>query len=489
VGSAQPSGPVYGPRVEGRAADERPEGAAAEAERAHVRLSLAIAFVAAASALACGSSDRARYAGSNLILLSVDTLRADHLSIYGYPRETAPHLSRVAAEGIVFERVFAARAHTWPSLTTLLTAQSPRSTNVRGPGEALPEGFPTALDALSDAGYPNAGFIAPTFCAPARRLLDETVCGEDGELVDAAMEWLRAHAASQPFFLWVHLLGPHTPYRPSSEYARFTRDDPSGTASGEVAALREIYVEKKQLSGPELAHIIGLYDGAVLEADAGLGRLYAEIERLGLTRDSVIVFSSDHGEDLYEHNRFFGHACSIYDSSLRVPLVIRLPDRRLAGTRIADVLGLIDLMPTLLELVGVPRLGSFEGESFVARIFEGRKPRFQSVISEHYRTRQAGEIFSIRTDRWRYVYNPSRATPFCVPPGNHYPVAEEELYDHRVDPSESTNLARLRPEVAAGLRSELLSRLSTTPAPAEPLHVDDPETLERLRELGYLPDE
>lgn len=428
------------------------------------------------------------YAGKSLIILSIDTLRADHLPVYGYPRDTAPSLSRMAAEGIVFEGAFAPRGHTWPSLTTLFTSQSPRSTNVRGPGELLPDGFPTALGALSDAGYPSAAFLA-NYCEPARSFFDEVTCGEGQEVVSQSIAWLKAHSEAQPFVLWVHVRSPHAPYAPAAEYDRFTRADYAGEANGGLHALRNIYTQKKELAQADLDHILGLYDGEVLTGDTLLGGVYEQIMTLGLGDRSLIVFTSDHGEDLYEHNKFFEHACSIYDTTLRVPLVIRFPDLRFAGKRIPDVLGLIDLMPTLLDALGVPKLDSFEGESFAELISHGKKKRFRGVISEHYREQQAGEILSIRTEGWRYIYNPKQATPFCRPRGDHYPIAKDELYDHRIDPDERHNVAHLHPEIVAELKAELLSRHPLRASRPEPIRVDDEATLDRLRALGYIVDE
>jgi len=430
----------------------------------------------------------APYAGKNLILLSIDTLRADHLPAYGYARPTAPHLERLANEGVVFEKAFAPRGHTWPSLTTLFTSQYPRSTNVRGPTQLLARSFPTAVDALEASGYRTVAFVA-NYCTPARTIFQEMQCGFDEKVVVSAVQWLEQHSGQQPFFLWVHFLKPHLDYVPLPEFDRFTDEDYAGRINGSKDSARSVYAEQLDISEDERAHIQALYDGDILEADALMGRVIHSIDRRDLFDESIVVFSSDHGEELYQHNKFVEHGCSIYDSVLHVPLMMRFPDKRWAGARIPDVVGLIDLMPTLLDLLGVEKLPSFQGESFSGRLTDGTRKDFSAVISEHYRRRQGGEVLSIRTARWRYIYNPKGVSPYCLPAKGHYPIDAEELYDHRSDPQELENVVHLHPQVVARLRKELLQRYPPMDGGSAPLETDDPETLDRLKALGYIEDD
>ena len=454
---------------------------------------LGILLLAIGWTLGCGQGETSAaphppYPGKNLVLLTIDTLRADHLPAYGYPRPTSPNIDRLARDGTTFENAFAARGHTWPSLTTLLTARYPRSTNVRGPKELLREGFPTTVELLESAGYQTRAFLT-NFCEIGCGIFENCQCAGDEKTIADAIRWLQQREGEQPFFLWVHLLRPHLPYKPVARYDRFTNKNHAakhGKVDGSRPAINAIYQRQHELSSEDLAYLNGLYDGEILWADALLGRLLDALERRRLLDESLVVFSSDHGEDLYQHNKFFEHGCSIYDSSLQVPLIVRLPDGRRADTRTSDVVGLIDLMPTLLDLLGVPKLSSFEGESFAPLLLDGTAKSFQGVISEHYREQQGAELLSIRTQRWRYIYNPANAIPHCTPATNHYRIAEEELYDHENDRLETTNVVQSHRGVADQLKRELLERYPIQQQRSPALETDDPETLERLKALGYI---
>jgi len=435
-----------------------------------------------------GTEDEAGRAGifprHNVVVVSVDTLRADHVTAYGYEHQTTPNIDRLAREGIVFERAFAPRGHTWPSLTSMWTSLYPRKTNVRGPGELPDEGVRTLASVLDEAGYESAAFLA-NFCRPGRQFFRSCLCGDDQEVTEKAISWL-AHPREEPFLLWLHLMRPHTPYQPDEAHDRFTTPSYGGTYDGSKSSLADIYVNQRPLTQQEREHLVGLYDGEVLWADSYVGQFYQAMEREGYLDRSILVFTSDHGEDLYDRHRHFGHGCSIYDSVLHVPLIFRLPGARLAGARLDAVVGLVDLVPTILDVLGIERQGGFDGESLFSLLFSAGKKHFPAVISEHYRRRQAGEVLSIRTKRWRYIYNQKEVIPYCVPPTALYRIAKEELYDHRSDPLETRNVAESFPEVTRRLRERLLTHypLGERERPAN--MATDAETLERLRSLGYI---
>jgi arylsulfatase A-like enzyme len=217
------------------------------------------------------------------------------------------------------------------------------------------------------------------------------------------------------------------------------------------------------------------------------------LEELGKRKDTIVVFTADHGEDLYEHNRYLYHACSVYDSALHIPMIVSLPDGARAGTRFVPIVEMVDLAPTLLELVGVAAPETFEGKSLVARLnaSEGGAAEAHAAgnatpmaTSEWYDPNLRKSLQTVRTSRWRYVSNPDALTPKCVPPGDYYKVAREELYDLAADPREQRNVVAEHPDVAKELATHTQKGHAAS-ADDAPLPVD-PKLKEELKSLGYL---
>ena len=421
---------------------------------------------------------------ANLVVISVDTLRADHLGSYGYARATSPNIDRLAKESVRFERAFAPRAHTWPSLTSMLTGLRPRTTNVRAPGELLAKGVPTLASVLRDAGYATGAFLA-NFCNPGVKLFETGRCGSDTSMAEAASAWL-AERGSGPFLLWLHLMAPHAPYRPPAAFDRFGDPGYHGAVDGSTPLLHAAYLEGRALDPADRARAVSLYDGEVLFADYLVGELLGQLKRSGLARDTIVVFTADHGEDLGEHNHYWEHDCSIYDSALHIPLLLRLPDGRSAGTSRARIVENVDLLPTLLDLVGVASPTGVEGRSLVPWLAQDEPGADGVAVAEVYGREQGGEILSLRTDRYRYVYNANGVAPQCSPNGSRYPIGVEQLFDLAADPGETRDRAGELPAVAADLRRTLLERYGARGPSPPPLRATDKETLERLRALGYV---
>ena len=219
-----------------------------------------------------------------------------------------------------------------------------------------------------------------------------------------------------------------------------------------------------------------------------IGRVWEALSGADLLESSIVVLVADHGEELGLHNNYYYHACSTYEPVLRVPLIIRFPGRELAGSRIAQIVENLDLTPTLLDLLGFDVELDFEGRTLLPLLRpepEGVEA-FDHALAEYYR-HGVGWIRSIRTDRWRYIYNPEEIVPVCRPEGGYFRMAEEELYDHSSDPLELNNLADEFPEVAAELRARLLASMGADPNQPAPIRAE-PEVIEQLKELGYLGD-
>jgi arylsulfatase A-like enzyme len=434
--------------------------------------------------LGCGGETPRRL---NVLLLTIDTLRADHLSCYGYERPTSPEIDRLAAQGVLFHNPIVQRGGTWPSLTSILTSMYPHTHGVRKNGEQLDASKKILAELLRDEGYATAAFLTNMISAPNRGFDEKPrfpTKSRDADAAEAAIRWIEENR-NQRFFVWLHLMGPHDPYLPSRRFARMFDTGYKGRLNGKRGTLEHLQRRKRGLSEPELAHIVSLYDGDIAEVDQKIGTVVSSLDRLGLADHTLVVFTSDHGEELYEHNRYFFHSYSIYESVLRVPLIMRLPATLPQGATVMAPVESIDIAPTILELLGIPLPGDFEGKSLADHILEQPSDAEAVAFSE-----LGPEIFSIRAERWHYIYNPlelrapttrdraERAKPV-------FEIAREELYDTLHDPRETTNLVHEHPEVAAQLRRHLRAWVETSGSAYRPQELL-PEAEEELRALGYL---
>jgi arylsulfatase A-like enzyme len=420
----------------------------------------------------------------NLLLVTIDTQRPDHLGAYGYPRPTSPHLDRLARRGLVFLEAETVQSATWPALASLHTSLYPSAHGVTRNGQRLPDGFVTLARLLHAKGFSTSAFLANmkrgNHAGFAKvywaRGGDQDV--EDEDATEAAIAQLRADRERR-FFLWLHLLSPHASYRPPPPFdAAFTRPRAS-SVSGEIAALNAIREKKLPLGEADLAHVRGLYDGEVAWVDSLVGRLLDALRDLDLERSTLVVFTADHGEDLHEHNRYFFHSPSVYGSSLRIPLVLAMPGVLPEGSRVDHLASLVDVAPTVLGLLGLPAVSQFQGVNLLpGRAVPARPARSMLHAETH------GRIFSLRTAEWRFIYNPTRLHPGA--PGGPYPIGEVELYDQRTDRRESRNLAAERSDLVSAFTRDVLAFRSRYLVPRAPEAGVDPETLSELRALGYV---
>jgi arylsulfatase A-like enzyme len=286
--------------------------------------------------------------------------------------------------------------------------------------------------------------------------------GDDGFVRDAALAFLRANGAAardaaaggtphSPFFLWVHYFAPHHPYQP--EPALVERFDPgySGDMDGSLEQVKRISTRRIALAPEDLRHLVARYDGEVRTADGLVADLLNALEEEGLAASTIVAFTADHGEELYDRNRYLSHTASVYDSVLRAPWILRWPGWIPAGRRIEGPVEAVDVAPTLLDLAGVAAPHSFHGVSRAAAV-RGRAP--VRVPSRPAFSELEDRVVSVRTAEHRYVYNPS---DFDFPldpedPSARYPIDREELYDLVTDPAERDNRALRFPNEAERFR-------------------------------------
>jgi arylsulfatase A-like enzyme len=431
-------------------------------------------------------------AGYNVVVVSVDTLRADRLGAWGYrTHDTSPAIDRWVGRGVRFENASAPRAITWPSLASMLTGLYPSGHGLVFNGYSLADGQPSLPLLLRAAGYETAAFLS-NMCQANHQGWDRFECagGVDARVNRGALAWLRERSAERPFLLWTHYFGPHPPYYNGGDLAR-TSLDPGyqGTLAPKKGVLDRVMTAPVPLDDADRRHLDALYDAAVIGTDRWVGELLDELEReVGLER-TVVVFLADHGEDLYQHNDYLYHACSVYESSLHVPLAVVAPSL-VPGSTVPDLVELVDVLPTLLDLLGLESPACQHGESLVPLLAAaGAEPAAGgpagSILTEYGGT----EIHTYREGSWKLVSNPGGGAPVCMAgvPDGFYPIAERELYDLSSDPEEQHDLAASHPEIVARLEQGLAARrdglCSGRPAQRQEL---DEDLRRQLEALGYV---
>jgi arylsulfatase A-like enzyme len=419
----------------------------------------------------------------NVLIVSIDTLRADHLSAYGYARATSPHIDALARRGLLFENAETVQSATWPALTSLHSSLYPSAHGVVENGQPMPEGLTTLAELLRARGFSTSAFITnmtrgrhPGFS----RLFLSREGGQvaaDRAAVGQAVAQLQRER-DRRFFMWVHLLSPHADYAPPTPHASSFVRPGSSSLRGQLEELAALRRQGTLLPAADIAQVVGLYDGEVAFVDELVGQLLAALRSTGLEKSTMVILTADHGEDLYEHNRYFFHSPSVYRSSMHVPLIMTLPNGP-TGQRTVHPASLVDVTPTILGVLGLPIPSLLQGKNLLPGGVLPKEPVRTMTFGETH-----GRIFTVRTPEWRFVYNPERVRPDA--PGGPYPIAEVELYDLKRDPREAQNIASSRPDLVRAFSAEALAFRHRTRR-KDPLATGpDPEAVEELRALGYL---
>ena len=425
--------------------------------------------------------------GWDLLLVSVDTLRADRLGAYGYDqRATSPALDALFASGVGFARTTAPRALTWPSLATVLTGQYPSGHGLLGNGYSFAEDQVTLPKLLRRAGYTTGAFVNNMIRANHQGWdLFNSAGGMDNRLNSRAVDWVGGLDGSAPHFLWVHYFGAHAPYRTAGRFATQLLDpDYEGPVQRGKKALAQITGEGVQLSEADLKQLNAVYDSAVMGTDRRVGLLLQALREAGEMERTVVVFLGDHGEDLYEHNQYIFHSCSAYESALRVPLAFSAPGLIVGGGMVSQPTELADVMPTVLDLLGLEVPEEVQGVSLVPYLERPRRGgEGRPAFSEYGESR----IHTVISGNWKLIANPDGYRPECLAgfPDYAYEIEPVELYNLADDPNERVNLAASHPRRVAELEALIQARFATLVEGREGQEL--PEDLkEELRALGYV---
>lgn len=475
----------------------------------------------------------------NVILITIDALRADHLPVNGYERDTAPTLARLAFEGANFTVACSQATITVRSMASLFTSLYPQMHGVMSSGLRISEAIPTLPELLSANGYATAGFgggnpslfrdagIIRGFdfyddCRSIWALVPQKILSRLGlvarmnvgsarttpyaeTVLSKALSWLN-HDPGRPFFMLVHLMDVHAPYLPPGGYAdKFGTAPPDGPTdlrlnkkcnnlvlgksemffelaeSGDFDRMSEMDITFEDISESELERLVDLYDGSISYADSQLSDFLNTLSKRGILDETLIVVTADHGEGFLDHGRLFHSGDLVYDELMRVPLIMRYPKSISAGVKIDVPVRLIDITPTVLEFAGLGaspdeiEATHMEGTSLVPLLSGDEVELEMRRNSDVYC--EGALVSCVRTKGWKYIDSPGHNT-----------IA---LYDLLTDPGEKHNLLSDREEIVKNLAARLESYAELVRFYLEehegptPIAVDE-ETRKRLRALGYV---
>lgn len=457
----------------------------------------------------------------NIILIIMDCARADHLASYGYHRRTMPYLDGLAAGGVLYEKALSSATWSLPAHWSIFTGLYLARHGVWNRHLALSPQYQTIGEFLKGSGYETAAFSNnphigikngfgrgfDTFEELFRFREDRTLLNLAGRAANKALlklfklkldgayrtnrsikKWLSNRSKSQPFFMFVNYMEPHEPYQPPWPYRTRFMDHHVKNASESKKTIYSVSqggkTRSQGLSDRDIAVDIAFYDASLAFLDSQLQSLLNFMKQQGVLDNSLFIFTSDHGHSLGEHQAV-GHAARwLYDTQVHVPLIMYGPDLLPPGLRIPQQVQLVDILPTVVSLVGEQAGGRaypLQGLSLLpAELASASRPF--SILEAHYWVEevddQAREMVAIRTDEYKYIWTPDGA---------------DELYNLKQDPAENHNLIDQEPAIA----SELQERLKKWRAQNGPLENTgqnygamevklDAEVEDRLRALGYI---
>jgi arylsulfatase A-like enzyme len=434
---------------------------------------------------------------ANVIVIVIDALRADHIGTYGYHRNTTPNLDRFASRSLVFTRTYTATSWTLPAVASLMTSVYPSVHGVyRPPTEAdhntLPREFVTLAESLRSHGFRTASITSQPWISEktgltrgfdeSRTVSHASAPNEARVLTENLIGWL-GQRDDRPFFLYTHYMGPHSPYDVTSE---FTGTFTGGAAPPPmIAEFHRLYefesearayrmaadlAQERRLTAEEIEYLAAEYDEKLAYTDRWLGVLLDTLERQGRFDDTLIVVTADHGEAFFEHGTIF-HGEHLHEELVRVPLIVRLPGGKRGPARLDEIVELIDLYPTVHELLGLPQPCEIQGKSLLPVVDGG--PGDGVAFAECFG-------FKIVTRGWSSFHD------YDDSPG------ARELYDLVRDPLEWRNLAgrgfdaeARHLKLAETVWTEIHAIRERLRPRNEKIEIDE-ETREKLESLGYL---
>ncbi|MCB9898254.1 MAG: sulfatase [Planctomycetes bacterium] len=434
-----------------------------------------VACLLAAAALAgCGGDDGASTEGDsgvaetapakhpNVLIWLVDTLRADHLSTYGYERETSPNLTAMAGRGVLFEQAFVHSNWTQPSVTSLLSGCYPPTFSDRFTS-VVPEGLVMAPEWFGEHGYSTAGMTVTMATAerygfgrgfrvyeeldaredPGARKLRKGPAFDADKLVDAVAQWFdHRWESDKPFFVYLHSVDPHAPYESHPDVFPSYAGPYDGPIDGGAQTIQDALNSGYDFTDADKQHMQDLYDDEVRFNDHELGALFDVLRERGLLDDTLVVFVADHGEEFWDR-RTHGHGHrNLFAELTHTPLVLSWPDGLPHGARIDGLMRGIDLFPTLVELAGLPPVPGTDGSSLASIVRAGGSLAGRDTVHYAHRAKVDFDVMSIRTPELFYQADPDGITT--------------GLYDLARDPDAHVDVRGKDPDLEKKLQTKLL---------------------------------
>jgi len=429
----------------------------------------------------------------NIILISIDTLRADHLSCYGYSRNTSPNIDRIARKGVLFKNTIATSSFTPPSMASIFTSKNVSSHGIKHGvlkkgmvynQEVISSSFTTLAEALKEEGYATFGFhtnphLAKEFgFAQGFDFFKQFTFANARRLNKEVLKFKEEYKKKGKYFLWVHYFDPHWPY--------FKREPWGSSYSSyhpkEIKVLNfdmwpEKFSSKTNLKEDKdlLSYLIARYDSEINFVDKYVGELIDSLKKDG---DALVIITSDHGEEFLEHGRFT-HGFQLYEESIRVPLIINFPSKIPEGIKVENEASIIDIMPTILEILKIKSNPGLEGKSLIPLISKnlsavpmaqaGKKSN-RILYSELYRF--GNNLVSARFKNWKYIYNIKEN--------------RQELYDLGADIGEKSNIILKNEKVAKDLQMKVIGLISSSKKLKGQEKPVGKKALDALKSLGYI---
>jgi arylsulfatase A-like enzyme len=402
----------------------------------------------------------------NLLFFGIDSLRRDHMSIYGYKHLTTPHMDKYAMDGLVFENCFSPNIPTTPGYSSMFTGKDCFGTNIvalRHKG-GFAEGVKTLAEVLNENGYNSTcvGFSGNQASRGFSKYIKFESWGhwEAGRSHKAENlnkvtipELERLAKEDKPFFLFMRHMDPHSPYLPPEPFHRMfyggNEFDPKNKSLDPVYSFKPFKDYFRRWFPPgctDKDYIIAQYDGALAYMDACIQNILTKVEALGIENETLVIITSDHGETLYEHDCYFDHH-GLYDCTLSVPLIFRFPGKLPQGKRYKDYCQVKDIMPTILEVLGIDAKIDYDGRSLMPLTRnEDREIETDFYITECTWMRKHGW----RTPEWKLIW--------ALEPDFHF-KPEIELYNLIKDPEENNNVAEKEPGIVKMLKERMLNHI------------------------------
>ncbi len=429
----------------------------------------------------------------HIILITVDALRADRLGCYGNERATSPAIDRLAAAGAIFVNASVPRAVTRPSMTSFFSSRYPSEHGVLTNRHRVPDDEKLLAEHLLEAQFHTSAMVGASTLDSDRSNLgqgfnDFKLIGSDEQLTRSAENYLRSQFARKDRreFLWLHYMSTHLPYDPPAPYdSRFTDSNYAGHADGRVETLWNSFTGSEPFEESDHQRVVDLYDGCVAAADAWIERVIGALQASGAEQDTLLIITSDHGEELSDHNGFYGHRLSPYIAALRVPMVFSQPGRIPTGTQVEGLMTSLDLLPTALGWLGLPPSERARGYDQTASVLHGQASGRQFAMREM--ELEDDFVWGVRDQNWSWVYNPKELQFSFEHNGSTgtYPIPGEALYQVNESRAEDSNALAQQRELARKMQAQWEEWRAAMARGDASIDLDS-EFAEELEDLGYL---